>query len=315
MSASIIKGALVPNATAYNLYEKVTEGDVITDLKGCTWVGASAVLWPSFISGNSATKNVDLTWLGSDGETGTSSNIVFAIDDRGEDFYTVTVNLTPSSNFMGAVWNGTYGTAQTIGQSFTALTKGTNPGTGSEFVSCLFTGGTDSSDPDLIAWLQANGTLSKPSVTEYIFKATNTEINFDLKTLNLSEGPHTFVVQATAQGYESSDYSNEVTYTAGGGAELITFRVIAGSNRTDAGNVLGTYQCPAGYTWRQFIESEYNNDGEFTIGSSANSTVYYDNAAEALSSTSVYGRYITGDVTVLAQDYYQFKHESGGSND
>lgn len=43
--------------------------------------------------------------------------------------------------------------------------------------------------------------------------ATDDEINFEVSALPLSEGDHTLVVKAHADGYESSDYSNEVSYS------------------------------------------------------------------------------------------------------
>ena len=49
--------------------------------------------------------------------------------------------------------------------------------------------------------------------TQYTLKTTGSSINFDLVTLDLSVGEHTFVVRATATGYTPSDYSNEVVYT------------------------------------------------------------------------------------------------------
>lgn len=49
--------------------------------------------------------------------------------------------------------------------------------------------------------------------TQYTLKTTGSSINFDLETLGLSLGEHTFVVRATATGYTPSDYSNEVVYT------------------------------------------------------------------------------------------------------
>ena len=49
--------------------------------------------------------------------------------------------------------------------------------------------------------------------TQYTLKTTGSSINFDLATLDLSVGEHTFVVRATATGYTPSDYSNEVVYT------------------------------------------------------------------------------------------------------
>lgn len=53
-----------------------------------------------------------------------------------------------------------------------------------------------------------------------------TELYFDLTALDLSEGDHTFVVQASADGYPPSAYSNEVVYTVAAvasGSRLLTF--------------------------------------------------------------------------------------------
>lgn len=47
----------------------------------------------------------------------------------------------------------------------------------------------------------------------YTKLAEKSEINFDLSTLGLSAGEHTLVVKAKADGYEDSDYSNEIQYT------------------------------------------------------------------------------------------------------
>lgn len=43
--------------------------------------------------------------------------------------------------------------------------------------------------------------------------ATANSINFNVSALGLSVGNHTLVVKAKADGYEDSDYSNEVVYT------------------------------------------------------------------------------------------------------
>lgn len=47
----------------------------------------------------------------------------------------------------------------------------------------------------------------------YKEKATADSINFEVSALDFEAGDHFLVVQAHAEGYESSDYSNEVTYT------------------------------------------------------------------------------------------------------
>lgn len=45
--------------------------------------------------------------------------------------------------------------------------------------------------------------------------ATGDEINFEVSALGLAVGNHSLVVQAHADGYDSSDYSNEVKYEIG----------------------------------------------------------------------------------------------------
>lgn len=47
----------------------------------------------------------------------------------------------------------------------------------------------------------------------YTSLKTASAINFDLSALSLAAGDHVLVVKAHASGYESSEYSNEVTYT------------------------------------------------------------------------------------------------------
>lgn len=49
----------------------------------------------------------------------------------------------------------------------------------------------------------------------YNLLATANEINFEVSVLGLAEGNHILVVKAKADGYEDSDYSNEVVYTNG----------------------------------------------------------------------------------------------------
>lgn len=59
--------------------------------------------------------------------------------------------------------------------------------------------------------------LYEKTSSSYNLLATNTEINFNLDNLNLDSGDYILVVKAKADGYEDSDYSNEVTYTVEGG--------------------------------------------------------------------------------------------------
>ena len=62
-----------------------------------------------------------------------------------------------------------------------------------------------------LAEKNANGTYSALD--------TANEINFELEKLGLLNGNHTLVVKAKAEGYEDSDYSNEVVYTVRGASK------------------------------------------------------------------------------------------------
>lgn len=55
--------------------------------------------------------------------------------------------------------------------------------------------------------------LEKETGGTYKSLETKNEINFEVSSMGLLEGKHTLVVQAHADGYESSDYSNEVEYS------------------------------------------------------------------------------------------------------
>lgn len=65
------------------------------------------------------------------------------------------------------------------------------------------TGGTDVTNANLIAWLEANATQ----------QPTTSYKTFDLSTLGLADGTHTIQVKARATGYKDSNFSNSVSYT------------------------------------------------------------------------------------------------------
>lgn len=54
--------------------------------------------------------------------------------------------------------------------------------------------------------------LEKTAEGAYTSLAEKNEINFEVSALGLAAGNHTLVVRAKAEGYENSDYSNEVIY-------------------------------------------------------------------------------------------------------
>lgn len=87
--------------------------------------------------------------------------------------------------------------------------------------------------------------LAEKKETEYTVLATESQIDFDLSKISLTAGSHVLVVRAKADGYEKSDWSNEVTYTVGedqgddsGGSETPTLSIDIeeGSLGSDSGN-------------------------------------------------------------------------------
>ena len=64
----------------------------------------------------------------------------------------------------------------------------------------------------------------------YTSLKTASEINFNLDEISLSGGSHTLVVKAKADGYEDSDYSNEVIYNAAITLPLIDISMVDGVN-------------------------------------------------------------------------------------
>lgn len=68
-----------------------------------------------------------------------------------------------------------------------------------------FNGGTDATNVALIAWLEANGTLTPPQ----------TDITLDLSTIGLSEGTHSIQMKLSDGGVTKRDsaLSNAVEYT------------------------------------------------------------------------------------------------------
>ena len=63
----------------------------------------------------------------------------------------------------------------------------------------------------------------------YLPLAENSAIDFMLEDLRLAAGDHTLVVKAHADGYESSDYSNEVVYSVPEGAYWIAEKLSGGT--------------------------------------------------------------------------------------
>lgn len=103
------------------------------------------------------------------------------------------------------------------------------------------------------------------SIPTYLDKAA--EINFKLESLGiLDEGNHTFVVKAKAEGYEESDYSNEVT---------VNIPLIYSFNIMSA----GSFNCMPGMTFAEWCDSKYNTAG---FHYNENGVVYYGTTGKSI---------------------------------
>lgn len=104
--------------------------------------------------------------------------------------------------------------------------------------------------------------LAEKTSSGYTKLAEDTEINFDLSTLSLTTGDHTLVVKAKASGYTDSDWSNEVTYTNGGGTTTV--------NAIEP----TTYTLAAGYRFDTKIALTSSEDATLTVLVTAENETY-----------------------------------------
>lgn len=148
----------------------------------------------------------------------------------------------------------------------------------SEPPTITITGGTDVTNPDLIAWLEQNATLQQ------IIQTTT----FDLSTLQLSTGTHVVQVKARASGYRDSDFSNVVNYN-------IPYSVVGNiTNGTLSGDMsipINTTENVREYTITP--NSNYPTPENVTV---TNATVYAYNRKLG----KLYIRNVTGNVVITA---------------
>lgn len=242
--AIFVKGEAVPNADQYELLEKIipVSGDIelpnVFNLdvvnayykNGC-FLAASAKWYSvaSFIS----TSLLPLVR-----DTGPAVLYIYGIKTNAEMHLTWwgenAVEETPTADVVGT------GNVQPAG-GFT-IKNGTNVGSGAvtmevvtdnKGVECLKltvsktynttakyirlgigTGAFTSRSDIYICTGERYQTVESDGEITYETRATGTEINFDVDALGLVAGDHTLVVVAKANGYEDSEYSNEVVYTA-----------------------------------------------------------------------------------------------------
>lgn len=194
--ATYIKGNSVANATSYELLEKkgANRIDVATPASApnCWSYDASTQTWTAT---NSNSSNLRYEANLEAGDTVTFS--VDVVINSGTFIMTIrtsanSIVATTTINKSGT-WTATYTVTESGTYRFqTAGNQDTNSATYTN-IKVLVDG-----DPE----------YRYESITE------DDEINFDVATLNFGTGDHILVVKAKADGYEDSDYSNEVTYSA-----------------------------------------------------------------------------------------------------
>lgn len=200
--ATYVKGDAVANAASYELLEKISAAGNLIDIANPT--SANAV-WSynettrEWTATNSNSAN--LRW---DAELEAGVTVVFSAD------YVVN-----SGSFILTIRNST----GTILVSTTVLNTGTYSAkyTTTEAGTYQFrTAGNQAENSAVCSNVRAEIQSDDGETAEdtYVSLATGSEINFDVSALGLAAGDHTLVVKAKADGYEDSDYSNEVVYTA-----------------------------------------------------------------------------------------------------
>lgn len=209
-----IKGYPIPNATSYKLFEKIVAGKQSANLIE--------------IDGESNTSYyVDYT-VNADGSITTDGTAI-----GGASFFIVysgDVSLPEGTYYLtGCPTGGSKSTYRLIMEYGTGndLIKIYDTGSGASFTL------SEPKNQSMTVYIRAENEtpmenrLFKPMVSAsrdaefgstvdvvtYNKLSEKTTIDFEVSAMGLETGAHTLVVKATANGYDDSDYSNEVTYT------------------------------------------------------------------------------------------------------
>ncbi len=197
---TFVKGNAVTNATSYDLFEK-NDGNLIDFANPSNVPSSGCWTWDSannqWVCLNSNAENIRWEFNLTAGMT-----IVWTfdieVDEGSSSIYATVRNSSNAVKASGYLTKNT--TEYTL--SYTAEEDGTHS---------VRLGGATATN---------SARVSNMSVREegvelgYSLLATASEINFEVSALGLEAGDHTLVVKAKADGYEDSDYSNEVVYTA-----------------------------------------------------------------------------------------------------
>lgn len=200
--ATYVKGDAVENAVSYELLEKKSGSENLIDIANPTSANAAwsyDATTQQWTATNSNSAN--LRW---DAELAAGDTVVFSADyvvNSGT--FIMTIRSAANDILVSTAVNKT--------GTFTAEYTATEAGT-----YRFQTAGNQEENSAICSNVSVKVKEDEGDAEDtYVSLATASEINFDLSTLGLAAGNHTLVVKAKADGYEDSDYSNEVVYTAG----------------------------------------------------------------------------------------------------
>lgn len=225
--ATYVKGDAVSNAQSYELYEKIpaglTLGGEVEYLTGWQTFGGKFGNTNYFSQKNRFTNKTHIKkfcYFNGGTETITAKLVIydstamtitkvfdFADVVAGANQFDVDFDMEPTEDWIVRVSKDSYWLSTPSGYGGLTMCSG-SPDTVGEAVTL----GTAFSQYTLPANLIGNEYVETSEET-YKTISNASSINFKLDDLNFEAGNHTLVVQAHAEGYESSDYSNEVTYT------------------------------------------------------------------------------------------------------
>lgn len=222
-----VKGDAVANAETYELYEKISAGTTLGDAveylpdwatcKGSlgntnyfalknTWESKVHVNKFRYYNGGSDTISATVLLYDADSMLITKA---FSFDSvvAGENNFDVDFDVEPNENFIVRVSKASYYLQTPTGYPGITIVTADKYSVGG-----TVTAGASFPQYSICASFAGNEYVVI-SETGYEKKATASEINFEVSALGLTAGEHTFVVKAKANGYEDSDYSNEVVFT------------------------------------------------------------------------------------------------------
>lgn len=249
------------------LYAVPKASNVLPDLTGTKWVFNNQISM-SPLQGDSYTFNFDFYMTGDQTAPGGGFELIVGPDDDFELDYT---NIATA--YDDGVWQGEV------------------------FSSITITGGTDVTNANLIAWLQANATqIVEPTGTNTfsIGSLQVANVYFGLLQINKIYLGNSLVWESASEPTpENALLAQDGALLTSGGGYLITTEVTLISFTIEG----TTYQAEQSMTWGEWVNSTYNI---------VNYRVQYDNIYTSTGQTRVYNgsQIVSSSDTILANTAY-----------